>query len=192
MDSTALLRASLDDKYTLGHGPRLPHRHAGAGPPADAAARARPARRPQHRGLRLRLPRLAARRPRPGAVAREEAPREPPHQVPARRQRGPRRHRDLGHAAGQPLPGREVRRRLRHVVRQGPGRRPLRRRLQARQRRRHLAARRRAGARRRRPRREVLDARRTRASTCSRPAASRCSTRRTCRTTSTSACTASR
>jgi indolepyruvate ferredoxin oxidoreductase len=40
-----------------------------------------------------------------------------------------------------------------HVVRQGPGRRPLRRRVQARQRRRHVEARRRAGARRRRPRR---------------------------------------
>ncbi len=49
------------------------------------------------------------------------------------RQRRPRRHRHLGHAAGRPVPGREVRRRVRHVVRQGPGRGPLRRRLQARE-----------------------------------------------------------
>ena len=64
----------------------------------------------------------------------------------------------LGHAAGQSVPGREVRRRVRDVVRQGPGRRPLRRRVQARQPRGHVEARRRAGARRRRPRRQVLDA----------------------------------
>ena len=65
---------------------------------------------------------------------------------------------DLGLAAGEPVPGRQGRRRLRHVVRQGPGRGPLRRRVQARQRRGHLEARRRAGAGRRRPRGEVLDA----------------------------------
>jgi D-lactate dehydrogenase (cytochrome) len=41
-------------------------------------------------------------------------------------------------------PGAQGRRRLRHLVRQGPGRRPHRRRLQARQPGRHLAARRRA------------------------------------------------
>ena len=35
------------------------------------------------------------------------------------------RHRGLGHAAGRPVPGRQVRRRVRAVVRQGPGRRPL-------------------------------------------------------------------
>ena len=43
------------------------------------------------------------------------------------------------------------------VVRQGPGRGPLRRRVQARQRRRHLEARRRAGAGRRRPRLPLFD-----------------------------------
>ena len=41
--------------------PRLSHRHPGAGAPADDAAPARPARRPQHRRLHLRLSRLAAR-----------------------------------------------------------------------------------------------------------------------------------
>ena len=52
--------------------------------------------------------------------------------------------------------GREVRRRVRHLVRQGPGRRPLGRRAAARQLRGHGAAGRRARARRRRPRREVV------------------------------------
>ena len=80
------------------------------------------------------------------------------HQVPAGSQRGPRRDGAVGHAAGQPLSRRQVRRRVRHVVRQGPGRRPLRRRVQARELRRHLEARRRAGARRRRPWRQVVDA----------------------------------
>ena len=53
----------------------------------------------------------------------------------------------------------EVRRRVRHLVRQGPGRRPLLRRLQARQHGRHLEARRRDRARRRRPHRQELDRR---------------------------------
>jgi hypothetical protein len=51
-------------------------------------------------------------------------------------ERRPGRHRRLGHPADQSVQGRQVRRRVRHVVRQGPGRRPLRRRLQARQQRR--------------------------------------------------------
>ena len=62
------------------------------------------------------------------------------HQVPARPQRGPRGDRGLGHAAGQPVSRRQVRRRVLHVVRQGPRRRPLRRRVQARQLRRHVAS----------------------------------------------------
>ena len=46
--------------------------------------------------------------------------------------------RGLGHAAARPLSAdEEVRRRVRHLVRQGPGRRPLLRRLQARQHGRH-------------------------------------------------------
>ena len=62
------------------------------------------------------------------------------------------RHRGLGHAAARPVPeGQEVRRRLRHLVRQGPGRGPLLRRVQARQHGRHLAPRRRDRDRRRRP-----------------------------------------
>ena len=109
-------------------------------------------------GLRLRLSRLAARRARPVAVEGGEVPRARAHQVPARIERGPRRDRVVGIAAGQPVSAREVRRRVRDVVRQGPRRRPLRRRVQARESRRHVEARRRAGAGRRRPRREVVDA----------------------------------
>ena len=87
------------------------------------------------------------------------ASRRAPRRVPARRQRGPRGDRRVGLAAGQSVPERQIRWRVRHVVRQGPGRRPLRRRLQARQLGGLVAARRRAGAGRRRPRRQVLDAR---------------------------------
>ena len=71
--------------------------------------------------------------------------------LPARPERGPRRHRLLGHAAGGAVRRGQVRRRVRHVVRQGPRRRPHRRRVPARQPRRHLQARRRAGADGRRP-----------------------------------------
>ena len=76
--------------------------------------------------------------------------------VPARHQRGPRRHRAVGHAAGRAARRGQVRRRVRHLVRQGPGRRPLRRRVPPRQFRRHLEARRRAGADGRRPHRGIL------------------------------------
>ena len=63
------------------------------------------------------------------------------HRVPARRQRGTRRHRGVGHAAARPVPAeQEVRRRVRHLVRQGPGRGPLLRRVQARQHGRHRAS----------------------------------------------------
>ena len=48
----------------------LPHRHAGAGAPAADAGGARRRRRPEHAGLRQRLPRLAARHGRPGRSGR--------------------------------------------------------------------------------------------------------------------------
>ena len=111
----------------------------------------------EHRRLHLRLPRLAARQSRPGAVEGEEAPDRAQDPLPARHQRGTRRNRGLGHAAGQPVRRRRSRWRVRHVVWQGAGRRPQRRRVQARQRRRHGAAGRRAGGGRRRSRRQVLD-----------------------------------
>ena len=151
------LAVTLDDKYVLETRPGLPDRHAGAGAPADDAAPARPRGRPQHRRLHLRLSRLAARRLRPGAVAGQALHQEEPHRVPARHQRGPGGHGAVGHAADPSLSRRALRWRVRHVVRQGPRRRPLRRRLQARQLRRHLQARRRPGPGRRRPHGQVLD-----------------------------------
>ena len=76
-------------------------------------------------------------------------PRAQPHSFPTRHQRGPRRHQRVGHPAGQHVPGRPLRRCVRHVVRQGAGRRSQRRRVQARQRSGHITLRRRAGRRRR-------------------------------------------
>ena len=63
----------------------------------------------------------------------------------------------VGHPADPPLSRRALRRRVRHVVRQGPGRRPLGRRAEARQLCRHGQARRRPGAGRRRPHGQVVD-----------------------------------
>ena len=100
---------------------------------------------------------LAARRLRPRAVERQAFRRAQPHPLPARRQRGPRRDRGVGQPAGRPVPGRQIRRRLRHVVRQGAGRRSLGRRAQARQHGRHGAGGWRARAGRRRPRLQVVD-----------------------------------
>jgi indolepyruvate ferredoxin oxidoreductase len=56
-----------------------------------------------------------------------------------RRERGPGRDRRVGLAAGGPDRPVQIRRRVRHVVRQGPGRGPLRRRVQAHEPRRHGA-----------------------------------------------------
>ena len=124
----------------------LHDRHPGAGQAADDAASARCGGRSRHRLHDLRLPRLAARQLRPGAVAGAALPGGARRALPAGCQRGHGRHRAVGHAAGGALPRREARRGLRHLVRQGAGRRPHHRRLQARQQRRHRAARRRARA----------------------------------------------
>ena len=123
-----------------------------------------------------------------------EAPEGAEHRVPARRQRRAGRHRGVGHAAARLCTARhqQVRRRVRHLVRQGPGRGPLLRRVQARQHGRHHALGRRDRGGRRRPRRQELAPPRTRATTSSRPAACRCSSRPACRTSSTWACTPSR
>ena len=128
----ALRDVSLDDKYALESGRVYLTGAQALVRLADPAAAARRARRPQHRGLRLRLSRLAARRARPVAVEGAEVPRARAHQVPARAERGPRRDGGVGLAAGEPVSEGEVRRRLRDVVRQGSGRGPLRRRVQAR------------------------------------------------------------
>ena len=102
------------------------------------------------RRVRLRLSRLAARRRRSGTLARQKTPERTAHRIPARRQRGPRRHRRVGIAAGRNQPGARSRWRVRPLVRQGPRRRPIRRCVEARQCLRLLAAWRRAGRCRRR------------------------------------------
>ena len=79
------------------------------------------------------------------------------HRLPPGPQRGPRRDRDLGRPASQQLSRRDGRWRVRHLVRQGAGRRPIGRRAAPRQFHRRLAQGRRDRARRRRPRREILD-----------------------------------
>ena len=111
----------------------------------------------EHRRLHLRLSRLAARHVRQRAVGREALPQGEQHPLPARPQRGPRGDGGVGQPADQPLPERHRRWRVRHLVRQGPGRRPLDGRAEARQCRRHLAIWRRDRARRRRPWLPVLD-----------------------------------
>ena len=139
-----------------GEEPDFRHRLPGDRPPLPDAEGARPPRRPQYRGLRHRLSRLAARHARPAIHPRAALARQVRHQVPGRHQRGHRRHRALGHAAGGAARRRQVRWRVRPLVRQGPGRRPHRRRVPPRQFRRHLQARRRAGADGRRPHRRIL------------------------------------
>ncbi len=131
--------------------PDFRHRDPGPGAAAAGPAAARPRRRAEHGRFRHRLPRLAARRLRPAARAGTGASRRPPHRPPPRRQRGPRRHRLLRHAAGRARRRDPLRRRVRDLVRQGSGRRPLGRRHPPRQPVRHGRPRRRAHAARRRP-----------------------------------------
>ena len=138
-------------------GPRLPQRRPSPGAPADDAAPARRGGGAQDRRLHLGLPRLAARRLRHQPVAGPALPREQRHRLRARHQRGPGRHRGVGQPAAQRPAGGQVRRRVRDLVRQGAGPRPLGRSPQARQLRRRLAARRRAGDGGRRPRRQVVE-----------------------------------
>ena len=78
------------------------------------------------------------------------------HPLRRRPQRGPRRDRGVGHADAAHRRQAEVRRRHRHVVRQGAGRRPQRRCAEARQLHRHRQERRRARRGRRRPELQVL------------------------------------
>jgi indolepyruvate ferredoxin oxidoreductase len=86
----------------------------------DAMARA------EHRRLHQRLPRQPAGRLRPGAVAGQEAPAGAEHRVPARRERRTGATAVWGTQQLDLYPqAKQVRRRVRHLVRQGPGRGPL-------------------------------------------------------------------
>ena len=118
---------------------------------------ARPRGGTRHRRLRQRLPRLAARRARPAALAREGASRPASRGVSARRQRGCRGHRLLGHAAGGARRRGRVRRGVLPLVRQGAGGGPFRRRAAPCEPGRDLEARRGRRAARRRPRLRILD-----------------------------------
>ena len=157
--ATALRDVSLDDKYDLTKdrvfitGTQAIIRMLLMQRERDRARRA------EHRRLRLRLSRLADRRPRPEPLARQEVASGERHRLPARPQRGACRDRALGLAAGGAARRRQIRRRLRGLVRQGPGRRPHRRRVPPRQHGGLLEARRRAGADGRRPHRRILDRR---------------------------------
>ena len=135
----------------------LPHRDPGPGAAGAHPAPARPRGRARHRRLRQRLPRLAAGRARPADGAREGPSRPASRGVPARRQRGRRGHRLLGHAAGRTRRRGCIRRGVLPLVRQGTGGGPLRRRAAACEPGRDLEARRGRGAVGRRPRLRILD-----------------------------------
>ena len=188
----ALGRVTLDDKYTLDQGRAYMNGTQALVRLLMLQHERDHARRPQHRGLRVRLPRLAARRRRPDAVEGEEASRAAPHRVPAGPQRGHRGDVGVGLAAGQHDAAGQVRRRVRDVVRQGPGRRSLAATCSST---RTRPARRSTAACSRWPATTTRRSRRrcrTSPTTSSRPAASRCSSRRRCRSTSTSGCTRTR
>ena len=157
LESHGAARRLADRPLRPREGNRPPRRHPGPGPRPPDAEGSRRGRRPRHRRLRHRLPRLAARRRRPADVEGRPRARGRRHQVRARPQRGPRRHRALGQPAGQPARRGPGAGRLRPLVRQGPGRRPLRRRLPPRQHGRHRRVRRRRRLPRRRPHRRELD-----------------------------------
>ena len=92
---------SLADRFDLAKQHGAARRHPGAGPGAADAEGARRGGGPRHRRLRHRLPRLAARRRRPGDVKARQRARGRRRQVRARPQRGSRRHRALGQPAGR-------------------------------------------------------------------------------------------
>ena len=186
-------RSSLDDKYVLEEGRILLTGHAGARARCCSTSIAPTAARgltPARSISGYQGSPLGGLRPGAHAPARAARPSTTSVHVPGP-QRGARRDLRLGQPARRPAAGPALRRRARHVVRQGPRPRPRGRRDPPRQLRRRRAHRRRARARRRRPELQVLDdpervrAAARRASTC------RSSSRATSRRCSTSACTAS-
>lgn len=125
--------------------PCVPDRRAGPGSPAPCPEAAGQPQWPSHRRLHFRLSRVPAghlrRRTRQGC----QAARESRYTLRSRRERRPCRHRGMGHATGGDRRRGQVRRRVFHLVWQGPRGGPLGRRLQAWQPGRHRQAWRRAG-----------------------------------------------
>ena len=150
----ALKSVTLDDKYT-GTRPRVHERHPGPRAPADAAAGTRSRRRSQYRRLHLRLSWFAARRPRSVALE-SQAALPPTRSSSSPAQRRSRRHRRVPQQVNL-YPARSTT--ACSACGTAAGRRPHGRRIQARELGRLVAAWRRAGARRRRPRGEIVDAR---------------------------------
>ena len=114
--------------------PCLPVRHPGAGPPAARPASRRPARAAS---TRRRSSRATAARRSAGSTRRSSATRSSSPSTTSSSRPGLnedlRRTAVFGSQMVEPLPASEVRRRARHVVRQGAGRGSHRRRIQARQ-----------------------------------------------------------
>ena len=191
----ALETVTLDDKYALETG-RAFMSGVQALVRLPMLQRMRDARGgPEHRRLHQRLPRLAARRLRPGAVggARSTWRRRTSCSSPAST-RSSRATAVWGTQQLDLVPGR--RSKFDGVFGIWYGKGPGVDRCSDVFKHANMAgtaqARRRDRGGRRRPRRQELAPRRTRATTSSRPAACRCSSRRACRTSSTWACTPSR
>jgi indolepyruvate ferredoxin oxidoreductase len=128
----ALETVTLDDKYTLDDGRAfMSGVQALVRCPCCSASATR--RQGKHGGLHQRLPRQPAGHLRPGAVGGQEAPGAE-HRLPARRERRAGATALWGTQQLGFVPRhQQVRRRVRHLVRQGPGRGPLLGRVQARQ-----------------------------------------------------------
>ena len=155
----ALETVTLDDKYSLDYG-RAFMSGVQALVKLPMLQRLRDEQAGQEHGrLHQRLPRLAARRLRPGAVEGREVPQGAEHRVPARRERRTGGHRAVGHPAAGLLAG-AARNKFDGVFGiwygKGPGVDRYFRRLQARQHGRHHALGRRDRGGRRRPRRQEL------------------------------------
>ena len=119
-----LMQVGLDDKYRF-EAKRIYLSGVQALVRLPMLQRERDARRPEHRRLHLRLPRLAARRLRPGAVGAQSTSRRTTSSSSRASTRSSRRPRCGARSSSTSFRGAKVRRRVRHLVRQGARRRPL-------------------------------------------------------------------